>query len=76
MKFHGNLKTQAKNQLMVEKFSTFLVENLDPTCTALEHASYTVYNTDTHALLDTTNTVEPESTAIFRNGVKTEVNSS
>jgi hypothetical protein len=34
-----------------------------------------VYNTDTHALLDTTDIVGPGSIAIFENGVKTEVNS-
>jgi hypothetical protein len=61
---------------MVEKFSTFSVENLNPTYTACEHASNTVYNMNTHALLDTTNIVELGSTAIFGYRVKTEVNSS
>jgi hypothetical protein len=75
VKFCGNLRTQMENQLIVKKISTFSVENLDSTCTAHEHAFNTVYNTDTHALLDTTNTVEPESITIFGNGVKTEVNS-
>jgi hypothetical protein len=75
VKFHGNLRTQAKNQLMVEKFSTFSVVNLDPMYTTHKHASNTVYNIDTHALLDTTDTIGLGSIAIFRNAVKTKVNS-
>jgi hypothetical protein len=75
VKFHGNLRTQTKNRLMVEKFSTFSVENLDPTRTAREHAFNTVYNMDTHTLLDTTDTVELKGITIFGNRVKTEVNS-
>jgi hypothetical protein len=54
VKFHGNLRTQVENQLMVENFSISSVENLDPTPTVHEHASNTVYNTDTHALQNTT----------------------
>jgi hypothetical protein len=48
MKFCRNLRTQVKNRLMVEKFSTFSGENLDPTCTARKHTFNTVYNMDTH----------------------------
>jgi hypothetical protein len=58
---------------MVKKFSTFSVENLDSTCTAHEYAFNTVYNTDTHTLLDITDIVQLESTVIFESGVKTEV---
>jgi hypothetical protein len=75
VKFHGNLGTQMKNQLMVKKFSIFLVENLVPMHTAREYTFNTLYNTDTHTLLDTTDIVGQGSIAIFRNGVKTEVNS-
>jgi hypothetical protein len=59
---------------MVEKFSTFSMENLDPIRTAREHAFNTVYNIDTHALLDTTDTIGLGSIAIFGNGVKTKIN--
>jgi hypothetical protein len=76
MKFHRNLKTSVKNWLKVEKFSTFLVENLDPMHTVCKYAFNTVYNIDIHTLLDTTNIVKIGNTAIFRSGVKTEVNSS
>jgi hypothetical protein len=57
---------------MIEKFS---MENLDPMRTAREYTSNTVYNIDTHALLDTTDTIELGSIAIFGNRVKTEINS-
>jgi hypothetical protein len=55
-----------KNQLKIEKFSTFSVENLDPMRTACEYAFNTVYNMNTHAFLDTIDIVGPGSTVIFR----------